>query len=59
VRTIAAAALTLTLLLGAGLVAQNGPRQRRHGRELVVEPATLINLGFEWFIEGDANRNAA
>jgi hypothetical protein len=27
--------------------------------DLVVEPATLINLGFEWFIEGDANRNAA
>ena len=27
--------------------------------ELVVEPATLINLGFEWFVEGDANRNAA
>ena len=27
--------------------------------ELIVEPATLINLGFEWFVEGDANRNAA
>jgi len=27
--------------------------------ELVVEPATLINLGFEWFITGDANRNAS
>ena len=27
--------------------------------ELVVEPPTLINLGFEWFIQGDANRNAA
>jgi hypothetical protein len=26
--------------------------------EFVVEPATLINLGFEWFIEGDDNRNA-
>ena len=26
--------------------------------ELVIEPATLINLGFEWFIQGDANRNA-
>jgi hypothetical protein len=26
--------------------------------ELVVEPATLINLGFEWLIEGDDNRNA-
>ena len=27
--------------------------------ELVVEPPTLISLGFEWYIEGDANRNAA
>lgn len=27
--------------------------------EFVVEPPTLINLGFEWFIEGDDNRNAS
>jgi len=27
--------------------------------ELVIEPATLINLGFEWFVQGDANRNAS
>src|SRR5689334_10174071 len=27
--------------------------------ELVVDPPTLINLGFEWFIQGDDNRNAA
>lgn len=27
--------------------------------ELVVEPPTLENLGFEWFIRGDENRNAA
>ena len=27
--------------------------------ELLVEPPTLINLGFEWSIEGDDNRNAA
>jgi hypothetical protein len=27
--------------------------------EFVVDPPTLINLGFEWFIEGDDNRNAA
>jgi hypothetical protein len=25
----------------------------------VVEPPTLINLGFEWYIEGDANHNGA
>jgi len=27
--------------------------------ELVVEPPTLENLGFEWFIRGDDNRNAS
>src|SRR5262249_13960941 len=27
--------------------------------ELLIEPPTLINLGFEWFIQGDANRNAS
>ena len=27
--------------------------------ELVIDPPTLINLGFEWLIEGDDNRNAA
>ena len=26
--------------------------------ELIVEPPTLISLGFEWYIEGDDNRNA-
>ena len=26
--------------------------------EFVVDPPTLINLGFEWFIDGDDNRNA-
>jgi hypothetical protein len=26
--------------------------------ELFIEPATLINLGFEWLIQGDDNRNA-
>jgi hypothetical protein len=26
--------------------------------EFVVDPPTLINLGFEWFIGGDDNRNA-
>jgi hypothetical protein len=26
--------------------------------ELIIEPPTLISLGFEWLIEGDDNRNA-
>jgi hypothetical protein len=27
--------------------------------EFLIDPPTLINLGFEWFIDGDDNRNAA
>jgi hypothetical protein len=27
--------------------------------ELVVEPPTLINLGFEWLVQGDDNRNSS
>ena len=27
--------------------------------ELVIDPPALINLGFEWFMQGDENRNAS
>ncbi len=27
--------------------------------QFVVEPPTLISLGFEWYVDGDANRNAS
>ena len=27
--------------------------------EFVIDPPTLINLGFEWLVEGDANRTAS
>ncbi|HKE87713.1 MAG TPA: hypothetical protein VKB50_28360, partial [Vicinamibacterales bacterium] len=59
------AGLTVAMLLQSGrIVAQGGatpspsPNAVVPG-ELVIEPPTLINLGFEWFIQGDANRNAA
>src|SRR5688572_26637903 len=57
----------LVLLLASALIdarqvpassALRNPNATTAG-ELVVEPPTLINLGFEWFIQGDANRNAA
>src|SRR3954463_2359006 len=41
-------------LLAAALQAQNGTQAGR----FVVEHPTLLNLGFEWAITGDANRNA-
>src|SRR6185503_9629355 len=46
----AAHSLTLLLTQAANAV---------EAGELVVEPPTLINLGFEWWIEGDDNRNAS
>ena len=37
---------------------QDAPRNAVSTGELLIEPPTLINLGFEWFIQGDDNRNA-
>jgi hypothetical protein len=55
--------LCLTLVVsarsegGAGAPLAPGMNQVTPG-ELIIDPATLINLGFEWLIEGDDNRNA-
>jgi hypothetical protein len=52
--------LAALVLQGAALRAQTGPDPNASAPgELVVDPPTLINLGFEWFLDGDANRNAA
>ena len=45
-------------------VAAPAPAQPRSANaiapgELLIEPPTLINIGLEWFVQGDANRNAA
>ena len=59
----ALAAVAFVLTQGAHVQAQAPARPASPNAvvagELVVEPATLINLGFEWFVEGDANRDAA
>jgi hypothetical protein len=39
-----------------GQPGQEGDRVR--AGEFVVEPSTLISLGFEWYVSGDDNRNA-
>ena len=49
---------------GAGAQRGGGGGQQIDARtalagELLIEPPTLINLGFEWFVDGDDNRNAA
>jgi hypothetical protein len=51
--------LAVALVAGAvhPAVAADGDVQVTPG-ELVIEHPTLINLGFEWHVDGDANRNA-
>jgi len=44
----------LLFFITVAAFAQNGAKAGR----FIVEHPTLLNLGFEWFIEGDANRNA-
>src|ERR1700688_150402 len=57
-------ALCLMLFLGLFAVAAAEAAPAPHvlntvkAGELVIDPPTLINLGFEWVIQGDDNRNA-
>jgi hypothetical protein len=54
------------LVLAAACLLMSGPSGRPAAAaennvtagEFVVDPPTLINLGFEWLIDGDDNRNA-
>ena len=46
--------ILLLFVSAVGAFAQNGTQAGR----FVVEHPTLLNLGFEWSITGDANRNA-
>src|SRR6185295_8378691 len=55
--------IALVLFLLAGLTHSSRLIARVAGNavtagEFLIEPPTLINLGFEWFIDGDDNRNA-
>ena len=47
--------VALFFMAAAAVCAQNGTTAGR----FVVEHPTLLNLGFEWAITGDANRNAS
>ena len=59
--TVVALSVFVISTLHAAVVAQraDAPANAVSTGELVIEPPTLINLGFEWFVEGDDNRNAA
>jgi hypothetical protein len=64
-RTILSVALTAPLALAIGATMNSHVvRAAPVGNgvtagELIIDPPTLINLGFEWFVEGDDNRNAS
>ena len=59
--------LVCLVLVSASLTQAQGPPSGANAPspemvtpgELLIEPPTLINLGFEWFIQGDTNRNAS
>src|SRR5437764_4730970 len=54
-----ATGLCLTGLLGSLAIAPAAEREIKvKAGEFVIDPPTLINLGFEWVIQGDDNRNA-
>ncbi len=60
-RTLRVACVGVVLIAGAGVApgtAAPADFSVRPG-ELIVDHPTLINLGFEWLIDGDANRNAS
>jgi hypothetical protein len=63
IRSSLVAAIGLVALAAALVQAQQPPSPPSPNAivagELLIEPPTLINLGFEWFIQGDANRNAS
>src|SRR5437660_9917378 len=51
--------LCLTALLSTCIVSPAAEKEIKvKAGELVIDHPTLINLGFEWVIQGDDNRNA-
>ncbi len=50
----------LTLLVAACIIVMRlGAQDATEAGQFFVEHPTLLNLGFEWPIRGDANRNAS
>ena len=57
-RTALRIVLLLVLSASLGFGQKEAPADAVTPGELIVEPPTLICLGFEWRVEGDANGNA-
>jgi hypothetical protein len=60
-RMLTTAIVALLIMFGArSLQAADGKEVKAvTSGEFIIDPPTLINLGFEWMIEGDDNRNAS
>src|SRR3954454_2719142 len=58
VALIAAASTACVLVRPVSVSLQGASGTAVSAGEFVIDPPTLINLGFEWFIDGDDNRNA-
>src|SRR5207247_9236558 len=56
-KTLSAICFTILLLSSDRALAVENQIKIKPG-ELIVDHPTLINLGFEWIIQGDENRNA-
>ena len=50
---------TLSVLLMAAFSIPTAAQDAVKAGQLITEPPTLICLGFEWYLEGDDNRNAS
>ncbi|HET9131912.1 MAG TPA: hypothetical protein VFO86_13240, partial [Terriglobia bacterium] len=57
-RTLLVAMFLLACLSHSSRTVAQASVNRVTAGEFLVDPPTLINLGFEWFIDGDDNRNA-
>ena len=57
-RTLLVAVFLLACLSQSSRTVAQVPVNRVTAGEFLVDPPTLINLAFEWFIDGDDNRNA-
>jgi hypothetical protein len=62
-QTFLTLALTAVLTVVIGAYAKYAtaaaPADTVTAGEFIIDPPTLINLGFEWFVDGDSNRNAS
>ena len=56
--TVRFAALLLAILIAVPTGTAAGISDKVKPGEFIIDHPTLINLGFEWLIEGDDNRNA-